>query len=314
MTIQHPIRRALARVCSAETMTRIVDPVLADVRWERRLRVFGYVDLARALALHAIVSSPRAAGRLWSDDRRAMPRAALLCGAVGLVTAAVLAIPPLLRLDVPTGRALLFLAPQLLILTIPAALLAAIPIALRGVPIHARLIRQTLGLALCVVGFTLVLPWTFPRTNQAFRVLVARHHIAPGPNELGFVELRERIRVAREVGGNDATVRRLEYSFQNRVALVFAPIPIALLALGLAASRAGRRRPIVTGVSATILYFGVLLPALSLMTWWLLRGLGAPPIPIAWIPNAVTLGIAALFFQNRTLFAQNTENAIPPSP
>jgi hypothetical protein len=314
MTIQHPIRRALARICSVETMTRIVDPVLADVRWERRLRLLGYVDLARALALHALVSSPCAAARLWSDDRRAMPRVALLCGAVALVTAAVLAIPPLLRLDVPTGRALLFLAPQFLILTIPAALLAAIPIALRGVPIQARVIRRTVGLALCLVGFTLVLAWTFPRTNQAFRVLTAGQPIAPGPNELGFVELRERIRVARERGGNDATVRRLEHNYQNRVALVCAPIPIALLALGLAASRAGRRRPIATGVSATILYFGVLLPVISLMKLWLLHRLGTLPIPMAWSLNAVTLGIAALFFQNRTLFVQNTENAIPPSP
>ena len=36
MTINHPIRRFLALLCSDDTMARVVDPVLADIRWERR--------------------------------------------------------------------------------------------------------------------------------------------------------------------------------------------------------------------------------------------------------------------------------------
>jgi hypothetical protein len=34
MTSNHPLRRLLARVCSPETMSRIVDPVFADMRRE----------------------------------------------------------------------------------------------------------------------------------------------------------------------------------------------------------------------------------------------------------------------------------------
>jgi hypothetical protein len=56
MTIDHPLRRALARVCSTTTMTRIVDPILADIRWEDgHATLRGCVSLARALVLHAVL-------------------------------------------------------------------------------------------------------------------------------------------------------------------------------------------------------------------------------------------------------------------
>jgi len=158
-----------------------------------------------------------------------------------------------------------------------------------------------------------VLAWTVPKTNQAFRVLVAGQPIAPGVNELGLTELRAEIRLAREIGGNDAAVRGLEHSYQNRVALICAPLPLAVLGLGLAASRAGRRWPIATGLSGTMLY-SVVMPSTSLAAWLLLRDSVVSPILIAWIPNAVMLMLAALFLQKRTFFFQNKSSAIPPSP
>ena len=55
------IRRVLARVCPPEMMTRIVDPILADMRWERdRPSWLGYVALVKALAVHAVISIPDA--------------------------------------------------------------------------------------------------------------------------------------------------------------------------------------------------------------------------------------------------------------
>jgi len=84
MTIDHPIRRTLARVCSGETMARIVDPVLADVRSEqRRPRWLGYFDLLRALAVHTVTSTPRVIARAASDNGYAMPRAAVIAIAGG---------------------------------------------------------------------------------------------------------------------------------------------------------------------------------------------------------------------------------------
>jgi hypothetical protein len=59
VTSNHPLRRVLARVCSDTTMSRIVDPILADARWEHgRVTARGVAALATALVLHAIASIP----------------------------------------------------------------------------------------------------------------------------------------------------------------------------------------------------------------------------------------------------------------
>ena len=56
MTRDHPLRRALARFCSADTMSRIVDPIFADMRFEDgRATVRGSASLTRALTLHAVM-------------------------------------------------------------------------------------------------------------------------------------------------------------------------------------------------------------------------------------------------------------------
>jgi hypothetical protein len=286
MTLDHPIRRVLARICSAEAMASLVDPILADIHWERGRPAWrGYRDLTAALLIHGVTSVPDVISNIWSDDRRAMPKAAMLCLLIAVASSIPLTLAPLSQYEARMWPAFLLLTPQALVLTLPAALLAALPVALKGVNVHARVIRRTLALAVCLVGLTFGLAWIFPNTNQAFRVLVAGQPVTRGANELGFTHLRGRIREASEVrGGNDAAVRTLEYSYQNRLALICAPIPIAFLALGLAASRAGRRYPTATGISSTFMYLS-LMPATSLAAWLLLRGSHVPPILIAWIPT-----------------------------
>jgi hypothetical protein len=314
MTIDHPIRRVLSRICSAETMASIVDPILADITWERGRPAWrGYADLIAALLIHGVTSVPEVMSSIWSGDRHALPKAALLCGVVALPSTVLLTLAPLSGYDDADWTSLLLLMPQALVLSLPSALLAAIPIALRGVVVQARVVRRMLTLALSLVAVTLVLMWTVPKTNQAFREHIAGQPVAPGSNERGFTELRAEIRLARQIGGNDATVRRLEHRYQTLVALICAPLPLTLLALGLAASRAGRRWPIATGLSGTALYYAV-VPSSSMAAWWLLRESVIPPTAIAWIPNVLMLTLAAVLFQKRACFPQNKSNAIPPSP
>src|SRR5262245_12643225 len=113
MTIDHPVRRWLARVCSAETMARVVDPTLADMRVEGDgSRWIGYAALARALLLHAVTATPLRARDILRDDRRAVPRAALTCGVTALLAAAPLVAPPLLA-------ARRWASPELVILLLP---------------------------------------------------------------------------------------------------------------------------------------------------------------------------------------------------
>src|SRR5258708_22548422 len=79
MTSNHPFRRVLARICSPDTMARVVDPTLADIRWEhRRAHWRGYVSLASALALHVISSIPARVAAVWLEDGHAVPRVTIL--------------------------------------------------------------------------------------------------------------------------------------------------------------------------------------------------------------------------------------------
>src|SRR4029079_15494904 len=103
MTADHPVRRVLAPVCSPDTMSRLVDPTLADMRFERGRRPAwrGYLALARALTVHAIASSPGRARQIWAEDERAMPKAVFACAATAVAAALALVAPPLLEVGFP---------------------------------------------------------------------------------------------------------------------------------------------------------------------------------------------------------------------
>ena len=122
MTADHPLRRLLARVCPADTMARIVDPILADIRWEStRAAWLGYFSLVKALAFHAVISLPAMTRRAWSDDERAIPRVTLVTLAAALLSAAALMAPTLWAAqNIGRFRGVLFvltILPQALVLT-----------------------------------------------------------------------------------------------------------------------------------------------------------------------------------------------------
>src|SRR4029079_6834923 len=131
------VRRVLARLCSETTLTGIIDPILADMRWERdRPSWLGYAALVTALAVHSTLSIPDALGRAWRDDQHAVPRIAGLVLASALVAAVALTALPLTfgpfpMKSVPLVRLVVLLLPQALVLTLPAALLLAVPMPLR---------------------------------------------------------------------------------------------------------------------------------------------------------------------------------------
>ena len=162
MTIDHPIRRFLARVCSDDTMARVVDPTLADMRWESGRPTWpGYLALAKALMVHSVVSTPAVLSRTWSDDERAIPKAA----AFAIAAASVAALPlhgsdlswtryPNSRRALPVDRRspLLLLPQGADCLTLPAALLLAIPLAFRRQHPSARLARRAVALVDCAAS------------------------------------------------------------------------------------------------------------------------------------------------------------------
>jgi hypothetical protein len=297
MTANHPLRRLLARVCSADTMARVVDPTLADMRWEStRAAWLGYLSLAKALLVHAVISLPAIARRTWFDDDRAIPRIALVVVAAALVTATpFVALPLTQSLHRLRGSLVLALLPQALVLTIPAALLLAVPLGLRHRRRSPRLARRTMALAIVLSLMTLALvAWAVPAANQTFRVLRSGDPAIPrGPAEKGFAELRGQIDVLNLTPGGRVVARQLEFGYQIRLALAFAPLPLGLLALAIGASPAGIRRPWLTGGTALVAYaVGMFL--LGIGTGLLLRASSAPPLLIAWIPNGLTGGLAVM--------------------
>jgi hypothetical protein len=300
MTANHPIRRLLARVCPADTMARIVDPILADIRWEStRASWLGYLSLAKALAFHSAISLPSITRRAWSDDERAIPQMTLVTLAAALLSAAALMAPSLWAAqDIGRFRGVLLvltILPQALMLTLPAALLLAVPLGVRHRRRSPRLARRTMALAIVVSLATLALVvWAVPAANQAFRILVSGNPgLQPGPYEKGFAELREQIDTLNLTPGGRVVARQLEFGYQVRLALAFAPLPLALLALGISGSPTGSRRPWLIGGTALLSYAIGMFP-LAIGIGLLLRGSALPPLLLAWMPNTLTAAIALL--------------------
>jgi hypothetical protein len=300
MTIDHPVRRLLARVCSDRTMALVVDPVLADMRWERGPRWMGYLALGRALMLHAALSFPGTVSRLWTDDERALPRAVLAC-----TVTAVLFMTPLIAIPAQwapelTWRAVLTLVPQALAVALPPSLLVAIPLAFRHATNTRRLIARGLALSLlCAAATVLVITRLVPDANQAFRVEASRIagqtiHLERGPAEMTQTELRERIDVLSLTPGGVPVARRLEYVYQMKLALGAIAAPLGGLAIALAMSPRGRKRPLLLGVLSVVTYIVVMFPIDAAAGLLMVRLTIVPPAVFAWAPVAIVMAIAGL--------------------
>jgi hypothetical protein len=287
MTINHPIRRHLARLCSEATITRVVDPILADIRWERRPRWIGYLALARALALHSIVSIPDVLTRVWCDDGLAVPRMAFWT-----LTAAILFTLPIIgpTLGGPGGWAVLLLVPQGVAWTLPAVLLLAVPLALRGQAVSARLTRRTIALAIALVAVTFALiVWIAPAANESYREIVT-------------ATLTGTTAVASEFPNWSAAPpsRLLAYQIQQQLAFGTAALPFALLGLALSTLSATKRRPWVIGLVAAGSYMFVGFPLELWTSALLLRASSVPPFVLAWAVKLLVLVAAFVLLARRT--------------
>jgi hypothetical protein len=278
MTINHPIRRFLARICSDHTMTRVVDPILADVRWERGSSWLACVALIRALAQHALMSIPDAAAGAWREDDHAMPRMALLTGAASIVFTLPLVAPAFF---VPEGWPVLLLIPQGVAWTLPAVLLLAVPLALRGRPVNGRLAGRTIALSMVFVMLTFALIlWIAPEANARYQQIVE-----------GFMRT-EKTAVAQFPNWSAAPASRLlDYQHSQRLAFGFAALPFALLGLGLSTLSLVRRRAWALGSAAAAAYMFAVFPLTLWTAALLLHASSVPPAVLAWGPNAFVLAL-----------------------
>jgi hypothetical protein len=297
MTIDHPLRRALARICSDETMRRIVDPVLGDVAWEQhRPRWRGYFDLGKALAVHAAMSTPRVIAQAARDDGYAMPRAAAIAMMIAFITAIVLVGVPHLGLVRRHGTAMadVFVLPGALAATLPGALLIAIPLALKGFRPSVRTRRHVVALALMQTALLVALiGWVVPEANQVYRIRTSGNpQISRGLNEIPLPGLGRQIELLKS-SGDEMLIRRAEFGYHARLAMTMTALPLSIIALAIAWSRAGRRRPLLAGLAAFAIYLVLIPPMQQAIYVEMNRQVSWPVIVLAWAPQ-VLLGLFAL--------------------
>jgi hypothetical protein len=319
MTNNHPVRRLLARLWSAETMSRIVDPTLADMRFERsRPSWRGYVTLTRALVAHSIVSTPGMLVRGWSDDQQGLPRAVAACLIVTAILVAPLVAMPIRQTAwLNPVRAFMLLSPQAIAVALPASLLLAIPLGFRRTTNRRRLVVRSLALSLLSAAAALVLIMNVvPDANQAFRLQVAervgadRVHFERGPMEMTQGELRGRIEVLRHTVGEVSyirpgrgpspvpvgeVVRRFEYAYHLKLAMAVIAVPVGLLAIAAALSRCGRARPILVGTACLCLYILTIFQLDAMAERFLIESAAVSPAVLAWTPSLLLLLIAVAF-------------------
>ena len=293
-----------ARLCSAETMERLVDPTLADLqaeyenavscnqKWKsRRILVQGHIALIRVIAVHG---GMLAMGFPWystGEDRRALIRTAC-ASALFMIAGTVVAMVPFVNYlgSRPDSAELAFyLIPHALPLSIPIGLTFGILWGLGRIAASPR--SRTLILLLAtmasVASFSM-LAWVVPTANQAFRVSMIGHPIPKGPNELTLGELRQRLEpgthepmpVARPSDRRD-----LALNYHARWALSGAPLVLALFAVALTSWRQwGRMMPLLIGGLVILAYYVIMFSTRIL-------GLNQSisPFAAAWTPNTAFL-------------------------
>jgi hypothetical protein len=278
MTIDHPLRRALARLCSADTMARVVDPILADVRWERHSAWRAGAIVLRALIVQGIMSAPGTLRRLVSDDDFALPRMALLTLAASVALSGP-AIAPMWH--GPEALATVLLVPQSVAWAIPAALLLAVPLALRGRLPDRRLTRRTMAAAAVIAACGAVLVfWIAPLSLARYDAILAPFLQGVAVSSSEFPNWSA-----------SAPARLLDYQYHQRLAFGSAALPFAMLGLGLSTLAVMRRQPWLVGSLAACAWMFAGFPVTLWISAECLRASGVPPAAIAWTPSLLIFGV-----------------------
>jgi lipopolysaccharide export LptBFGC system permease protein LptF len=300
---------ALARrVVDPRTMTRLIEPTVADLQHEyleaarqrspwprRRALARGYASVARLAGPLAWSCIRRfSTGFVTEDDHVIGRLVAFTLAAVAILTGMLVA-PPLLENHQQwlTSRMFLrvapLLLPQALGLALPLGLLAGTLMALRGrtgVRSRISLVRLA-AIALSVGLLTLVATaWLVPAGNQRFRQVIANTlaerdgrarpvALMPGPNEMPLAELDRQIDALRNVPGSETELNRMRFSYHVRLALAVSPLALLLLAMGVSSLAGGRWWAIVATVVGN---------PLAVMVIWGDTPFDSTPVLQAWMP------------------------------
>jgi lipopolysaccharide export system permease LptF/LptG-like protein len=320
-----PLRAFAARWCCTGTMTRIVDPLIADLQHEhsravqeghvwrsRAIRMAGWMAFIRVLVICAW--RDELAPRNWTAaERQAVVRTITASILLVIAITVLFEIPPLEKSGVwwappgLRGRLLLTLIPQALAITITLGVTLGIVLALGGRAFSRRVAEGVVFLAVVASALSFVnVGWVVPAANQAFRVASAgRSDLPKGAPELSLGELRQAIESGDRAplrppawffGDSSRYLQDIKLQYHLRWAMSFSPMVFALLILSIAAGGFPRRWVLgVATVSATLGYYLLLFVGRPSVF------AGAMPAYVsAWAPN-VTFGLITTFLTLRKL-------------
>jgi Lipopolysaccharide export system permease LptF/LptG len=308
------LHRLAARVCSAKTLERVVEPAIADLQKEyaaaesgsavRRARILFASYLAiLEVTLTCALERPAAT----DDEWRAIVR--IVAWSVGLtaVITGLLMLPPLSIVEARASSVFLAgLISQAVPLAIPMGLTLGIALGMAGRAATRGVTRVILLSAVLASLFSFVtLAWVMPAGNQAFRQSVAQAagitgQLIKGPSEMTFSELDREAAIAA-AAGNVTQASRYAWSFHLRFALSVASIVLAGFLLATSVRRTVMR--VFTALLACFAYWALIFVGQELAVFSPVAPVYAGTTPAvvlgAWLPNIV-LAAAMLLGSSRS--------------
>ena len=296
------LHRLAARLCSAKSLERVVEPAIADLQkefadharekvGERRFfnLVTGYVAIWNLIALCAAESLT-----LSPHDRPGLARAFLWAFGTTVILTILLVVPPAAGLSESIKpEDIVLLIPQALPLTIPTGIALGIAIGVGGMVITRGAVAVLLLVALLGSAASFgTMNWLMPAANQRFRQNVFNEMgnagtVMKGSNEMMLRELRREANALTNAG-QSGEARYLMWKYHLRWALPSAAFVLVLFAITAALRR--RLGAIAVAVITPVAYLVLLFLGETLV----LRT-DVPPYVGAWLASVTfTLGTAVL--------------------
>ena len=307
------LRSFAASWCGRDTMTRVIDPLIADLqleheeaaragrRWKARLvRAVAWVAFIKVVVICVSRDGISWHGTSAADDRRVLARVLAWSGAIMMVVIALLELPYVsvyaVALSELTPMRFVYLIPQGISLALPIGATLGVVLGLGGRAISARVRVFCLAFAvLASVAAFVNLGWVTPAANQAFRVLVSGGSVEPGIGELPLGQLVGEIQKFNHepAFAQLGYLLALSFDLHSRIALSFSPLVFVLFAFSILSVTAARRWMLVVAACVAFFsYYMFLLGARSLVF-----DRTAQAYVAAWFPNvaiALMAGTIAL--------------------
>jgi len=306
------LHRLAARICSEQSIARIVEPAIADFQKayadaalntslsRARVLLSGYVGVWVGIAMIALETSQRV-----ESDRCALVGASFAAAAATVCVSALLIALTIAGTPVFAPFYIALLTPMTLPIALPIGLTLGIAFGLHNRRVSPRAIKIVLASAVFVTAVSFgSMAYVSPVANQTFRQSVftaigGRGVVVKGLHEMSISELQRQTRMAPR-GNMNELPQRASWVYHLTFALPLAPLVLSVLALVLIARDARR----ATVMAICVAYYVFLMGAEALVYG------GLPPAIAAWAPNVIFVVAATYFMFSR---ASNIHDSLSPA-